>query len=265
MIGFLKNKRVLITGSYRGLGLGIAKVFAARGAHIVLHNRNETEESGVTERMIKNCGAGSVQSVFCDLGNHDSIKSTFAKIEPVDVLCNNAGIQIVSGVENFSLENWKKIIDVNLTSNFCTTQAVLPSMIKKGFGRIINISSVHGLVASKNKSAYVASKHGLIGFTKAVALECANAGTSDSGGVTVNAICPGWVETKILENQIMQKAIDSGVSRPEALKSLISEKQPTMRLSTPEDVGELAAYLAGKSAHNVTGAVFTMDGGWTCQ
>jgi 3-hydroxybutyrate dehydrogenase len=177
----------------------------------------------------------------------------------VDILVNNAGIQHINKVEEFPDEMWEKVISLNLSSNFYTTKAVIPQMKQRGWGRIINIASVHGLVASVNKSAYVAAKHGLVGFTKATALETAGS------GITCNVICPGWVLTPLIQKQIdIIKERDS-LSNEQATKKLVSEKQPSGQFSVPEDIGGIATYLCTDYARQMTGASYTCDGGWTAQ
>lgn len=175
------------------------------------------------------------------------------------ILVNNAGIQHVAPVEDFPAEKWDQIIAINLSSAFHTTRRAVPHMRKGGWGRIINIASVHGLVASAEKSAYVAAKHGIVGLTKVVALE--NAGT----GVTCNAICPGWVRTPLVERQIEARAQQEGISVEEASRSLLGEKQPSMRFTTPEQLGEVALFLCSAAADNITGMSLPVDGGWTAQ
>jgi 3-hydroxybutyrate dehydrogenase len=182
-----------------------------------------------------------------------------AELGPVDVLVNNAGIQYVAPVEAFPVERWDAIIAINLSSAFHTTRLALPGMRARGWGRILNIASVHGLVASAQKSAYVAAKHGLVGFTKAVALEAA------TSGVTVNAICPGWVLTPLVQKQVDARAAAEGVDVAEAQRRLLAEKQPSLKFTTPEELGALAVFLCSEAAHNICGAAINVDGGWTAQ
>jgi 3-hydroxybutyrate dehydrogenase len=177
----------------------------------------------------------------------------------IDILVNNAGIQHVAPVENFPVDRWDAIISINLSSAFHTTRLTLPGMKARGWGRILNIASTHGLVASAQKSAYVASKHGLIGFTKSVALEAA------TSGVTCNAICPGWVLTPLVQKQVDAKAAALGISNEEAKRALVGEKQPSQTFTTPEQLGELAAFLCSDAASNVQGAAWNMDGAWVAQ
>lgn len=187
------------------------------------------------------------------------VEKTLAKFGRVDVVVNNAGIQHIDEVKNFPEHKWEEVIALNLSSAFYVTKYALPSMLQNGWGRIINVSSVHGLVASANKSAYVAAKHGIVGFTKAVALEYAQK------GITSNAICPGWVFTPLIERQIKIIAEREKTTFEEAYHKLVSEKQPSGKASTAEDLGELAGFLVSDHARQVNGAAYTMDGGWTAQ
>jgi 3-hydroxybutyrate dehydrogenase len=182
-----------------------------------------------------------------------------AQFGGVDILVNNAGIQHVSSIENFPVEKWDAIIAINLSSAFHTTRLALPAMRAKNWGRVINVASAHGLVASKDKSAYVAAKHGLVGMTKSVALETATT------GITVNAICPGWVLTPLVQKQIDARAAAGGISIEQANIELLGEKQPSLQFTTPEQLGELAVFLCSEAAANVRGQAWAVDGGWTAQ
>jgi 3-hydroxybutyrate dehydrogenase len=177
----------------------------------------------------------------------------------VDILVNNAGIQHVAPVEEFPVDRWDAIIAINLSSTFHTTRLALPSMLSKGWGRIINVASAHGLVASAQKSAYVAAKHGVVGFTKSIALETATT------GVTVNAICPGWVLTPLVQKQVDARAQQLGLDNTQATRSLLAEKQPSLQFTTPEQLGELAVFLCSAAADNLRGAAINVDGGWVAQ
>ncbi|NCW75470.1 MAG: SDR family oxidoreductase, partial [Actinobacteria bacterium] len=183
----------------------------------------------------------------------------------IDILVNNAGIQHTAPTAEMPPEKWDEIIAINLSSAFHTMRVALPKMAERGFGRVINIASVHGLVASVAKAPYVAAKHGLVGMTKVVALEYANVGSRESGGVTINAICPGWVETALIESQIQVRADKFGGDRNQGIADLLSEKQPSKRLSVPSDIGEIALWLCSNATHNVTGTSIPVDGGWTAQ
>jgi 3-hydroxybutyrate dehydrogenase len=189
----------------------------------------------------------------------DMIRQCELTLGGPDILVNNAGIQFVASVEDFPVERWDAIIAINLSSAFHTMRMALPGMKQRGWGRIINIASTHGLVASAGKSAYVAAKHGIVGLTKAAALECA------TGGVTVNAICPGWVLTPLVQKQIDARAAAGGLTEEEAKRQLLAEKQPSLRFTTPEQLAELAIFLCSPGAENVLGVAWAVDGGWTAQ
>ena len=255
----LTGKTALVTGSTSGIGLGIAKVLANHGANIVLNGFGDVDAA---KREFREMDA--------DVGYHpadmskpdqiaDMISYAHSTMGSIDILVNNAGIQHVANVEDFPVEKWDAIIAINLSSAFHTTRLVLPAMKASGWGRILNIASAHGLVASAAKSAYVASKHGLVGFTKAVALEAATT------GVTVNAICPGWVLTPLVQQQVDARAAVEGVSGDEAKRRLLAEKQPSLQFTTPAQLGELAVFLCSPAADNIRGVAFSVDGGWTAQ
>jgi 3-hydroxybutyrate dehydrogenase len=255
----LKGKTALVTGSTSGIGLGIAKALARQGANIVLNGFGDV--SGPT---------AEIAGVGVKVGYHGADMSKPAEIEAmmayaaaefgrIDILVNNAGIQHVARIEDFPVERWDAVIAINLTSAFHATRLALPAMRKANWGRIINVASVHGLVASAEKSAYVAAKHGIVGLTKVTALE--NATT----GVTCNAICPGWVLTPLVQKQVDAKAAALGVSNEEAKKVLLGEKEPSMQFTTPEELGELAVFFCSPAGNNVRGVAWNMDGGWTAQ
>jgi 3-hydroxybutyrate dehydrogenase len=255
----LKGKTALVTGSTSGIGLGIARRLAAQGANIVL---NGFGDIGAAQKAIAEFG---VRQSY-----HDADMSKPAQIEalvahaqqefgPVDILVNNAGIQHVANVEDFPVERWDAIIAINLSSAFHTTRLVLPAMKAKRWGRIVNIASTHGLVASAQKSAYVAAKHGIVGFTKSIALEAA------TSGITVNAICPGWVLTPLVQKQVDARAAKDGVDDAEAKRRLLAEKQPSLQFTTPEQLGDLAVFMCSSAADNVNGVAWAVDGGWTAQ
>ncbi len=255
----LNGKTALVTGSTSGIGLGIAKALARQGANIVLNGFGDVEGP-----------KAQVQALGVKVAYHDADMSKPGEIENmmkfaaaqfgrVDVLVNNAGIQHVASVEEFPAEKWDAIIAINLSSAFHTSRLALPAMKAANWGRIINLASVHGLVASAQKSAYVAAKHGLVGLTKAIALE--NATT----GVTCNAICPGWVLTPLVQKQIDAKAAANGWTNEEAIRQLLGEKEPSMQFTTPEELGELAVFFCSPAANNVRGVAWNMDGGWTAQ
>ena len=255
----LKGKTALVTGSTSGIGLGIALSLARQGANIILNGFGDAEapKAEVAALGVKVGYHGA------DMSKPDDIAALIAYADAefggVDILVNNAGIQFVAPVQDFPVEKWDAIIAINLSSAFHTTRLALPGMLKKGWGRIINLASTHGLVASAQKSAYVAAKHGLVGFTKSVALETA------TSPVTVNAICPGWVLTPLVQKQVDARAAAEGVDGEEAKRRLLAEKQPSLQFTTPEELGELAVFLCSAAAQNVRGQAWAMDGGWTAQ
>ena len=255
----LKNKTALVTGSTSGIGLGIAKALARQGANIVLNGFGDVEaaKAEVATLGVQVLYHGADMSKPADI--EDMMASTAKAFGQVDVLVNNAGIQHVSNIEDFPADRWDAIIAINLSSAFHTTRLALPAMKAANWGRIINVASVHGLVASAQKSAYVAAKHGIVGLTKVTALE--NATT----GVTCNAICPGWVLTPLVQKQVDAKAAALGLSNEEATKLLLGEKEPSMQFTTPEELGELAVFFCSPAANNVRGVAWNMDGGWAAQ
>ena len=264
----LKGKRAFVTGSFQGIGLGIATALAAEGASIVLHGLADEETIAKAEKAVLAAGAAKVESHVSDLRDLAATEALIAKIlanGPVDILCNNAGIQHTATIEDMPRDKWNDIIAINLTSFFDTMRLLLPQMKERGYGRVINTASVHGLVASMAKAPYVSAKHGVIGLTKVAALEYAQVGTAESGGVTVNAICPGWVETALIEPQIQAKVDAHNGDRAAGIADLLSEKQPSRRMSSPADIGAVAVFLCSQAAHNITGTAIPVDGGWTAQ
>ena len=250
----LNGKTALVTGSTSGIGLGIAKALAAQGANILLNGFGDAD--GPRAEVL---AAGQAHAVRVDYHGADMMEFGAAQFGGLDILVNNAGIQHVASVQDFPPERWDAIIAINLTSAFHTTRLALPGMLSRGWGRIINVASVHGLVASAQKSAYVAAKHGIVGLTKVTALE--NATT----GVTCNAICPGWVLTPLVQKQVDAKAAEHGISNQDATRLLLGEKEPSMQFTTPEELGELAVFFCSPAANNVRGVAWNMDGGWTAQ
>ena len=264
----LSGQRALITGSFQGIGLGMATALAAEGASIVLHGLADDATIAKAEAAVMAAGAAKVESYVSDLKNVAATESLIAEIlakGPVDILCNNAGIQFTGKIDEMPREKWNDIIAINLSSYFDTMRLLLPQMQARGYGRVINTSSVHGLIASVAKAPYVAAKHGVIGLTKVAALEYASSGSRESGGITVNAICPGWVETSLIEPQIQAKVDLHNGDRAAGVADLLSEKQPSHRMSTPEEIGAVAVFLCSRAAHNITGAAIPVDGGWTAQ
>ncbi|HSV34552.1 MAG TPA: 3-hydroxybutyrate dehydrogenase [Ramlibacter sp.] len=255
----LKGKTALVTGSTSGIGLGIAKALARQGANIVLNGFGDAEgpKAEVLALGVKAVHHGADMSKPAEI--EEMMKFAAAQFGRVDILVNNAGIQHVAPVEDFPPEKWDAIIAINLSSAFHASRLALPAMKAANWGRIINLASVHGLVASAQKSAYVAAKHGLVGLTKVTALE--NATT----GVTCNAICPGWVLTPLVQKQVDAKAAANGWTNEEATRQLLGEKEPSMQFTTPEELGELAVFLCSPAANNVRGVAWNMDGGWAAQ
>jgi 3-hydroxybutyrate dehydrogenase len=255
----LAGKTALITGSTSGIGLGIALALAKQGANIMLNGFGDVDaaRARVASTGVPVDHHGADMSRCADI--EDLMEAAAKRFGRVDILVNNAGIQHVSPVEAFPVERWDAILAINLSSAFHTTRLALGPMRDSGWGRIVNIASVHGLVASVNKSAYVAAKHGIIGLTKAVALETA------TSGVTCNAICPGWVLTPLVQKQVDAKAAALGLSNDEAMRALLAEKEPSQRFTTPEELGELAVFLCTEAAANIRGVAWAMDGGWTAQ
>ena len=259
----LSGKTALVTGSTSGIGLGIARTLAAEGANVLLNGFGDAAEIATLQQDLAKEFGVQVAYHNADMSKPAEIESMIAfagdKFGGVDVLVNNAGIQHVANIEDFPVEKWDAIIAINLTSAFHTSRLVLPRMRANNWGRIINLASTHGLVASAGKSAYVAAKHGLIGLTKAGALETA------STGVTVNAICPGFVLTPLVQKQVDARAAKDGISNDEAKKALLADKQPSGEFVTPEELGALAVFLCSDAAKQVRGVAWNMDGGWVAQ
>lgn len=258
----LKGKTALVTGSTSGIGLGIARSLAAQGTNIVLNGFANEAQIAALNNEFTNLG---VELAYhgADLQSVGEIESLMAyaaeQFGQIDILVNNAGIQHVAPVEAFPVDRWNAVIAINLSAAFHTTRLALPAMRASNWGRIINIASVHGLVASAQKSAYVAAKHGVVGLTKAVALETAQT------GITCNAICPGWVLTPLVQKQVDDRAAAKNISNEEAKIALLSEKQPSQEFVTPEQLGELAVFLCSDAAKQVRGAAWNIDGGWASQ
>uniref|UniRef100_UPI00404A3C88 3-hydroxybutyrate dehydrogenase n=1 Tax=Candidatus Planktophila sp. TaxID=2175601 RepID=UPI00404A3C88 len=264
----LAGKRAFVTGSFQGIGLGIATSLASESAAIILHGLADAETIAKAESAVMAAGASKVESHVSDLRDSDATEALIAKIlsgGAVDILVNNAGIQHTATIDEMPRSKWNDIIAINLSSFFDTMRLLLPEMAKRGSGRVINIASVHGLVASAAKAPYVAAKHGVVGITKVAALEYANVGDRNSGGLTINAICPGWVETALIEPQIQARVDQHNGDRAAGIADLLSEKQPSRRMSTPSDIGALALWLCNPAAHNITGSAIPVDGGWTAQ
>ena len=258
-MSMLKGKTALVTGSTSGIGLGIANALAAQGVHILMNGFGDVAgpKAQITAHGVRAEYHGA------DMSKPAEIEAMMAfateKFGGVDILVNNAGIQHVAAIEAFPTERWDAIIAINLSSAFHTTRLAIPHMRQRNWGRIINIASVHGLVASKEKSAYVAAKHGIVGLTKVTALELATT------GVTANAICPGWVLTPLVQKQIDARAAAENISVEQATKELLGEKEPSLQFTTPEQLGAMAVFFCSDAAANVRGQAWANDGGWTAQ
>lgn len=257
------TRTAIITGSTSGIGLGIAEAFATEGFNVMLNGFGDADEIEATRARLDSKSAGTVAYHGADMTKPDDIADLVAKTEAqfgaVDILVNNAGIQHVSPIEEFPIAKWDAIIAINLTSAFHTIRAALPGMKSRKFGRIINIASAHGLVASPFKSAYVAAKHGILGLTKTVALETAE------HGVTVNAICPGYVLTPLVEGQVADTAKARGISEDEVKNDVMLKAQPTKEFVTVEQLGALCLFLCSDAAASMTGSPISVDGGWVAQ
>ena len=259
----LAGKSAVVTGSTSGIGLGIARSLAAAGANLMLNGLGEARE--IERLRVRLTAEFNVKVAFngADISKPEQIRAMVAsatrELGAVDILVNNAGIQHTAPIENFADDRWDAVIAINLSSNFHAIKAVLPQMKSRNWGRIINIASTHGLVASVEKAAYVAAKHGVLGLTKVVALETA------TSGVTCNAICPGWVLTPLVQKQIDDRAASEGIPLERAKVELLSEKQPSGEFATPEQIGALAVFLCSEAAAQIRGAALPVDGGWLAQ
>ena len=256
----VKGKVAVVTGSTSGIGLGIARQLAAAGADLMINGFGEPAAVEALRKELATTHGVRVAYSGADLSDAAQatglVESAVRELGSVDILVNNAGIQHVAPVHEFPIERWNALVAINLTAVFLTTRAALPGMLGRKWGRIINIASVHGLVASVDKSAYVASKHGVVGLTKAVALETATT------GITCNAICPGWVLTPLVQKQIDALAEREKLGPDEARNKLLEEKQPSLDFATPEQLGGLAVFLCSPHAAQVNGASLPVDGGW---
>jgi 3-hydroxybutyrate dehydrogenase len=259
----LKGKSALITGSTSGIGLGIARALAGQGCSIMLNGLGDPAVIESTRMGLETEFGVTVLFHGADMSRPEEIaglvEHTVGSFGSVDILVNSAGIQHTAPVDEFPPERWAAIIAVNLSSSFYTVHHAVPLMRQSGWGRIVNIASVHGLVASSNKAAYVAAKHGLVGLTKVVALETAGS------GITSNAICPGWTRTELIEPQIVARAQALGVGIEEGVRSMLAEKQPSQQFVSIEQLGQLALFLCSAGADQITGTAIPIDGGWTAQ
>ena len=259
----IKGMTALVTGSTSGIGLGIAEAFASRGANVVLNGFGEPAAIDAIRKRIASEHDVAVHYDGADLSKQDAIESMIARtideFGAIDILVNNAGIQYVAPIDEFPVDKWNAIIALNLTASFHTIRLALPRMKAKKWGRIVNIASAHALVASPYKSAYVAAKHGIAGLTKTVALEVA------THGITMNAICPGYVWTPLVEKQIPDTAKARGLTEAQVINDVLLHAQPTKQFVQVNEVAALTAFLASREAASITGAVIPIDGGWTAQ
>jgi 3-hydroxybutyrate dehydrogenase len=259
----LHGKTAIVTGSTSGIGLGTATALAAEGCNIMLNGFGEsTAIADIGQQLMDDHGIRIGYSP-ADMSKpaeiRELVRATVEQLGGVDILVNNAGIQHVAKVVDFPEDRWDAVIAINLSAAFHAAKAALPHMLASGWGRIVNIASAHGLVASGEKAAYVTAKHGLVGLTKVIAIEAANS------GVTCNAICPGWVLTPLVKQQIEARAAAQGITFQQAHDDLLREKQPMLQYTTPEKIGGLTVFLCGEAASTMTGAAVSIDGGWTAQ
>ncbi len=269
MTDFLSDKTALVTGSVQGIGKAVALKLAGCGVKLAVHGLATGAEAAAVVEEMHEAGASGCRFFEADFTDSAAIDGLMDAVEEwsggADILVNNAGIQKTGAIDELDVETWNAIVAVNLSAAFHTMRRAMPKMAERGFGRVVNIASVHGLVASAQKAPYVASKFGLVGMSRVAALEYADKGSRQSGGVTVNCICPGWTETVLIEPQVEARAAALGGSREDAIRDLLKEKQPSARMSLPSEIGDLTLWLCAPVAHNVTGTAIPIDGGWTAQ
>ncbi len=259
----LKGKVAIVTGSTSGIGLGIAKELAKLGADMVLNGFGDAGEIEAIRSGIEREHGVRVVYDSADMSKKQAVRGLIArtidKFGRLDILVNNAGIQFTAPVEDFPADKWNAILDINLSAAFHGIAAAVPQMKKQRWGRIVNIASTHGLVASTHKAAYVAAKHGLVGLTKVVGLETAGS------GITCNTVCPGWVRTPLVERQISDIAAQKRISQKEAAEEILAEKQPSLDFVSPSQLGGTVAFLCSPAADQITASAISVDGGWTAQ
>lgn len=253
----LQGKRAIITGSTSGIGLGVAEELARAGADVVLNSFTDSAADHALAADIAARFGVSAQYMAADMSKGADCRALIERAGGCDILVNNAGIQFVSPIDEFPSEKWDQILAINLSSAFHTTAAALPYMRANGWGRIVNVASAHGLTASPFKSAYVAAKHGMVGLTKATALECAGQ------GITCNAICPGYVLTPLVEAQIPEQMAVHGMGRDEVIAKVMLARQPSREFATTGQIGGTAVFLCSDNADQITGTTISVDGGWT--
>lgn len=253
----MQGKRAIVTGSNSGIGLGVAVELARAGADVVLNSFTDRDEDhALAAKLVADHGI-KARYIAADMSKGADCRALVEKAGGCDILVNNAGIQHVAGIEEFPVEKWDTILAINLSSAFHTIAAALPGMRERGWGRIVNIASAHGLTASPYKSAYVAAKHGIVGLTKTAALECAGQ------GITANAICPGYVLTPLVEAQIPDQMKKTGKDRETTIREVMLDRQPSKQFATVEQVGGTAVFLCSPAADQITGTTISVDGGWT--
>jgi 3-hydroxybutyrate dehydrogenase len=259
----LNGRTALVTGSTQGIGLAVAEALAVAGADVVVHGLEAEAQGEAIAAKVAAMGGVRTAYVRADLADGDEaarlVAATAQALAAPDVLVNNAGIQFTCPIESFPTQRWNSIIAVNLSAAFHTMKAAVPGMRDRGWGRIVNIASVHGLVASVNKGAYLAAKHGLVGLSKGIALETA------TQGITVNCICPGFTDTALIQSQIKDRAASFDGDHDAAIRDLMREKQPNQQLLEPERIGDVTVFLCSSAAAGITGVALPIDGGWTAQ